>query len=109
MRTFHDADLPAKWSTAELADRLHHDQPETDAFVLRILAARIATAGADNTDPRTTMVDLARALDSLTTAVTALIAPHLDDAGEQSAADYTTTIADLHAATRGVDNLTDWF
>ncbi|QRP42754.1 hypothetical protein [Amycolatopsis sp. FDAARGOS 1241] len=100
---FDDAEQSEPWSIARLTERLRRNQPDNDPLLLRVLAARVATAGADNLDPRATIADLARALvpspppSSLT----------LRGRERRGNTDCTTAITCL-AAARGMDDLTGW-
>jgi len=110
---FEDDELPDSWSNDDLAQRVRRGQPEDDALVLRVLAARIAVAGADNTNPLTTLKDLGNAVASIASAGHAIVTDRFNQAGDmlgdEESAEFQATIEHLSVAGRGLRDLSGWF
>lgn len=79
--TSRDQDAgPDGWLPADIADRVADGDPEGLAQVVRVLSCRIADAAAGVTDPRTVLLDLGHAAESLAAAVQAAVRAYgLDD------------------------------
>lgn len=92
------------WSTADLVACLERADPEAYAQVIRVLAERIAGNAAAVTDPRSLLLDLGHAADSLSTvggrvtrrACAVLHGNELDE-----------TVAHLVAGGRGLRDIAD--
>lgn len=70
------------WTPADLADRVRQPDPESAAEVIRALAARIARDADRVTDPRSLLVDLGCALESLHAATETIILNACEDSPE---------------------------
>jgi hypothetical protein len=93
---------------ASLNREITKNHPDSDASVLRVLAARIALA-EHNADPLLTLTDMAHALLSITVAVAALGGRELSDDDEPEAFKlYRETIDHLRNAAAGVGEMAGW-
>ncbi|GAA3878473.1 hypothetical protein GCM10022243_48970 [Saccharothrix violaceirubra] len=106
---FEDETLPDHWSNGDLAAEITRNDPVADARVVWILAARVATAGAANTDPLHTLHDLGRAVAAITVTADAIIRDRFDDLDAEETTDFRSTIDHLVAAAKGLDDLSGWF
>lgn len=110
-REFRDTGEPAivaEWTNYDLAQEIGKNRPDTDARVLRVLAARIAS-NTRNEDPLLTLTDIAMTLTSLNAAAAALAGPHLsDEDGPEMYGIYAETIDHLRKAAEGVVEMAGW-
>lgn len=103
-----DVEALGTWTNTALAEEIHKNRPETDAQVLRVLAARVANDDT-NQDNRMTLADVAAALLSLTAAVAKLAGRELTDDDEPEAFTvYATTVDNLRYAAEGVAEMAGW-
>ncbi|GAA1281484.1 hypothetical protein [Saccharothrix xinjiangensis] len=91
MTTIQDeSELADLWTAPELGHKLIHDPqgPETDAWALRVLAARVAAHAGKAGDPRAIVYDVGKALESLASAVSVAMKTEADDpeCGSEAAA-----------------------
>lgn len=111
----NDGDHDLSSDTTATGDKLDvaltKNQPDADADVLRVLAARIARAGVrGNEDPLLTLTDIRAALCSLTAAVAQLGGSTLTDKdGPEAFTTYAVTIENLRDAASGVAEMAGWF
>jgi hypothetical protein len=100
-----------EWSPADIAARVALGDPEGLAHVLRATAAQLADAagptGGRVTDPRTVLLDLGRAADSMAAAVRAVIVrdelhSHDDEGVQDQCAEAMTCLLGASAALDGL-------
>jgi hypothetical protein len=66
------AAVAERWTTRELADRLASGTPDDDAFVLRVVAARLVQHASRSGDLAHLLSDLANTVESIAQAVRAV-------------------------------------
>lgn len=106
-----DIDALLAWSTGDLADKIARNDPDEDAFVLRVLAARIAERADASRDPLHLIKDFSRVTESLAAAVRVVIPKHVGDEldNPESATAYGSVLTDLDGAAAGLHDLHNWF
>lgn len=97
------------WTTGEIADRISDGTPEGKAIALRPIAAGLADQASDVTDPASILIDLARVLESIRSAVATIVDAHelaeqFDNDGDGDAPTATANIG-LIAAIGSLDQL----
>ncbi len=101
--------LAESWTARELADKLADDTLGDDAFVLRVVAARIAQRAGQATDPAFLVKDLGSAVASIAQAVRTVIGQEdlvRDDPREEAA--IASTPEFLEAAAGNLHAMHNW-
>lgn len=106
-----DTDALLAWSTGNLAAKIAPDDPDEDAFVLRLLAVRIASRADQSKDPLHLFKDISRVEESLAATVRVVIPKHVGDELEEPEprAAFGTVLHDLDGAAAGLWDLHNWF
>lgn len=110
-----DSELADLWTSAQLGHKLmtDPDSPESDAWVLRALAARVAARASEARDPRSVVYDIGKTLGSLAEAILGSFAVELAEATDEfeqaHAAAVREAIDSAYQAGQQVDGLAAWF
>lgn len=92
------------WSTADLIACIERADPEAYAQVIRALAAKLDRDGYGVTDPRSLLVDLSRAVDSLASAADRIVRTACEEAPFDELA---AVVAHLNAGGSGLAGIAD--
>lgn len=103
-------EIAERWSIGELTAKLAEGDVAADAYVLRVLATRVAARVTNHRDPRSLVIDLAEVVSAIAEAIRlAIPAAGELDAREDRVDDYEETTVDLANTEHGLEVMRDWF